>query len=243
MPDPLVSIIIPTAGRPKLFPIALESVVKQDYPNLEIIIVDDNDKSDKSGYAKIKMPSHRKFIAVFHGTKMGAPVAYNSGLKAATGKYVGILADDDRMYKDHVSSLVKVLESNPLYRVAYSDFYRVNAEMGGRGEVSRVISKGKSYSKDFNRDDLLKANYIPHPCVLHEKSLTDEVGQYDETLDCLIDWDMFRRMAMKTSFTHLRKVTGEYYFFANKTSRISDLYKTDNAKWIANNKRVTEKKL
>lgn len=108
---PLVSVIIPTFQRPNYLERALTSVLKQTYPNLEIIIVDDNNEGDTyrkkteellkkySGYKNIKYLKHKN--------NLGVAEARNTGIKAATGKYICFLDDDDeylpeKIYKQYL---------------------------------------------------------------------------------------------------------------------------------------------
>src|SRR5690554_6608061 len=106
----LVSVIIPSYRRPKETLRAVESVLSQDYENLEVIVVDDNGSESiyfeltQSSLQKHFITSKIKFIA--HIENLGGNAARNTGLMAATGYYISFLDSDDEFYTSKISSQV-----------------------------------------------------------------------------------------------------------------------------------------
>jgi len=108
---PKVSLIIPTYNRAHLLPRALDSALNQDYPALEIIIVDDG-SSDNTPEVLAPYLSHPRIRLISHQHNRGVTAAKNTGLDhlPADTVYFGILDSDDALLPDAVSKLVQIFE-------------------------------------------------------------------------------------------------------------------------------------
>ena len=108
----LVSVIVPTYNGEKHLAATLESIINQDYENLEIGLVNDvsTDKSLEIA-KKILNSSSRTFQIIERSKNGGQCAARNSGLKAAKGEYIIFFDHDDRAEKKFVSSLVREIEN------------------------------------------------------------------------------------------------------------------------------------
>ncbi|MDX6582902.1 MAG: hypothetical protein QOI10_2086 [Solirubrobacterales bacterium] len=133
---PAVSIVIPTFNRETWLAGALDSVLEQDYANLEAVVVDDG-SSDATpallrGYAH-RWPEHRfRFI---RQQNAGQATAINRGNREARGEILGYLSDDDELLPGAVSRLAGELIANPAAAVAYPGY----REIDGEGRVEDTI--------------------------------------------------------------------------------------------------------
>lgn len=111
----LVSIIIPTYYRDDTLRRAIRSALAQDYPETEVIVVDDSGEA----YAR---PIVESFDVEYlpHETNRGGNPARNTGYEAASGQYIQFLDDDDLLYESKVSRQVALLEDRPSTGVAYA---------------------------------------------------------------------------------------------------------------------------
>jgi len=198
---PLVSVIVPTYNRPDMLINAVKSILGQTFSNYEIIVVNDGGEDvsellEPSGNCKIRY--------LRHDTNRGLSAARNTGIRAARGKYIAYLDDDDLFYPDHLEVLVNFLEAND-FHVAYTDAHRAYQERQG----SRYITTKKEvpYSFDFDYERILRENFIPVLCVMHRRTCLDTVGFFDETLRSLEDWDLWMRMSRNFHFAHIPLVT------------------------------------
>src|SRR5438034_4668818 len=91
---PLVSIIIPTYNRARTIERAIDSALKQSYPNIEIIVIDDGSTDDTGDVLK---KYDRRIRIYMHETKKGVTSAKNSGLDQIRGKWFTILDSDDEI--------------------------------------------------------------------------------------------------------------------------------------------------
>ena len=127
MKNPLVSVIVPTYNGEKFITQTLESIINQDYENLEIIVVDDVSKDNTVEVAKkILENSGRNFQLVKRTVNGRQSAARNTGLKASNGEYVIFFDHDDLAEKNFVSSLVREAENKnaDLVFCGFRHFYK-----------------------------------------------------------------------------------------------------------------------
>lgn len=207
--NPKVSIIVRTCSRPDLLRESLISIRNQTYHNIEVVVVEDGDNISE----KMLRADFNDLNIKYHFTKdkVGRCRAGNIGLIKADGDYLNFLDDDDIFFSDHVEVLVKQLEKNHEYKIAYSLAFETPMVMNGqyRSEYSEITHK-LVYKQRFNRVRLCHSNYIPIQCVMFSKSIFLEEGGLDEQLDLLEDWDLWLRYALKNDFLHIPKVTSLY---------------------------------
>ena len=99
---PIVSVIMPTYNRASLLPKAIDSVFSQNYPDIELIVVNDG-STDNTEEA---LEPYRDKITYIKKANGGCGDAKNAGLKAANGKYITHLDDDDLMMPERIDCLV-----------------------------------------------------------------------------------------------------------------------------------------
>ena len=213
---PMVSIIIPTCNRPHFLKEALESVLSQTYKNYEIIVISDGGKDDSP---MINTLDHGgKIIYLRQEESRGPSATRNTGLKAARGKYIAYLDDDDIYYPTHLETLIPFLERNN-YRVAYTDSYQASQTWITDRYV--ITDKEIKYNFDFDRERFLVSNYIHIISIVHRRELLDEVGLFDEKLETHEDWDLCIRLSQASDFYHIPKATAEFRVRDDMTNAIT----------------------
>lgn len=111
MTDSLVSIIVPVYNVEAYISECIESIQKQTYKKLQIILVDDG-STDRSGILCDEYAKKDRRIKVIHQPNGGAVVARERGLEAAEGIYIGFVDGDDNIASDMYQSLVEELETS-----------------------------------------------------------------------------------------------------------------------------------
>ncbi len=107
--DELISVIVPVYGAQKYLNKCIDSIIGQSYTNLEIILVDDV-SPDESGRICDEYAKKDSRIKVIHReTNGGISTARNTGIEAATGRYIGFSDCDDYMHKDMFKTLHDML--------------------------------------------------------------------------------------------------------------------------------------
>lgn len=214
---PLVSVIVPTYNRPDTLGESLESITRQTYSNLEILVINDGGQDVEEVISRFNAAGNVRYIR--HSTNRGPAAAKNSGIRAAGGKYIAYLDDDDIYYPDHVETLVDLLEKSH-HLVAYTDAYRVI--LGLEHGAYAIEKKDVPYSFDFDRDRMLIYNYIPTLCIMHATSCLEKTGLFDESLTAHEDWDLWLRMSRAFEFGHIHERTCEFRMRMNAASITRD---------------------
>ena len=199
---PLVSVVIPTFNRPKFLKKCVESVLSQTYREFEVLVI--NDGGEEVEQLVTYLGNHATLRHLSHDTNRGPGAAKNTGIRAARGKYIAYLDDDDIYYPEHLETLVGALEGTD-YKVAYSDAHRLELQKK-EGEYE-VVKISVPYSNDLDRERLLSENLFPILVFMHERSCFDVVGLFDESLPALEDWDMWIKLSRVYDFLHIKKVT------------------------------------
>src|SRR5918999_4669232 len=108
---PLISVIIPTFNRPKMLVRAIKSVNRQTYPNLEIIVVDDESSSDINSF--IEKECDNIALQVLRNTRRpGGAGTRNTGFYASKGEYIAFLDDDDEWLPQKISRQFDVFQKS-----------------------------------------------------------------------------------------------------------------------------------
>jgi GT2 family glycosyltransferase/radical SAM superfamily enzyme YgiQ (UPF0313 family) len=203
---PLVSVIVPTHNRPDMLKDTIQSILDQTFQNFEIIVVNDAGQDASSVVQAFNSP---KIFYLSHETNKGLAAARNTGIRAAKGKYIAYLDDDDVYYVNHLEVLVTFLESTDFY-VAYTDAYRATQEFQNGSYAT--TKRETPYSFDFDYDRILIENFIPVLCIMHRRECLEKSDYFDETLDRHEDWDLWIRMSRHYKFAHIPEITCEFTY-------------------------------
>lgn len=136
------SVIIPTFNRAHFLKNAVRSVVEQDYPDIEIIIVDDRSTDNTVQVVNDLKKEYPSVVYRPSDRSQGPSGARNAGLAVATGEYVSFLDSDDVWLKDHLASGIDILESNPNIDVLFGNYEVVDYQSGTL--VFRFFDKKKT---------------------------------------------------------------------------------------------------
>lgn len=192
----LVSVICRTVNRPTLAQ-ALLSVGRQDWLNIELILVD---ALGTGSIAAPALPAHVRTRIVSTGKALDRPKAANVGVKAAQGDYLLFLDDDDWIADRHLSLLVNELETADT-QVVYSSTQMVTEVGDATADIIAV---------PFDLTMLRRDNFIPIHAALFSRELLDLGCCFDESLPIYEDWDFWLQCAEHTPFT-LLNIVGAFY--------------------------------
>jgi len=188
---PLVSIVVRTMGRPSLAR-ALAAVAAQTWRPLEIVLVD-------AAGAGIAMERHAGVpVRVAGKSALDRPRAANAGLVAARGAWISFLDEDDEIDPAHVGSLVATATVAGL-PVAYSQTRMIGADGAGR-----------VFGGPFNREALLRSNYMAIHAVLFSRAFVDQGLRFDESFATFEDWDFWLQLAARADFAFTGRPTAIY---------------------------------
>lgn len=144
---PLVSVIIPVFNVAPYLREALDSVVQQTWPHLEIIIVDDG-STDGSGKICDEYRADAR-VQVIHQENRGLSAARNAGLDRASGEYISFLDSDDAWRPDFIRKLMGAMENADIAICQY-EMHRLKMDTGG--QIHPAAQKGF-----YSRKEALRA--------------------------------------------------------------------------------------
>jgi glycosyltransferase involved in cell wall biosynthesis len=174
---PLVSVVIPVKNGARFMREAIDSVLAQRYPRLELLIVDGG---STDGSIEIARSYEQATLLPQRGDGLGG--AWNEGIEASSGELVALLDSDDRWLPGKLEAQVAMLRADP--------------RLGGAiGRVRHFLEPGYSPPPGF-QVELLDADYVaPMPgALLARRSVFDAVGLFDTSYDIAIDVDWFARV-------------------------------------------------
>ena len=104
-----ISVIVPIYNNEKYLSDCIESILKQDYQNYEVILIDDG-STDSSGAICDEYSAKHKQIRTLHQQNKGVSAARNAGLKVANGRYITFVDSDDWVEENYLSVLQKYMQ-------------------------------------------------------------------------------------------------------------------------------------
>lgn len=145
-----ISVIVPVFNVAGYLPQCVDSILSQDYGNLEVILIDDG-STDGSGEICDRYAALDSRVRAIHQKNGGAAAAKNAGLRLATGEYLAFADSDDYLEPGAYGFLMKVLLENGADAVqgSFREVYRNRAE---EQRISEEILEGYDYLLRFPKD-------------------------------------------------------------------------------------------
>lgn len=167
MDEPLISVIVPIYKVEAYLIRCVDSIIHQQYSNLEIILVDDG-SPDRCGQICDEYALRDARVRVIHRPNGGLSAARNSGLDVCTGEYIGFVDSDDCIHPEMYSRLYQdIFDYNTLLAFCHSDMFSGNAIPHGdtlKGRECRI--------KDYVMERSLSEHIWWSACTkLYHKSL------------------------------------------------------------------------
>ncbi|WP_129709829.1 glycosyltransferase family 2 protein [Priestia megaterium] len=206
--SPLVSVITPSYNQASFIKETIESVLTQDYPNIEYIVIDGG---SNDGTLEI-LRSYRSIAPCLNFVSepdRGQSHAINKGLKMAKGKIIGWLNSDDTYHPHAIRKAVEALKINPHWGMVYGKAYATDKE-------NKVLHPYPVES--FNKNRLFERCIICQPAAFIRKEVFEGVNGVDESFFFCMDYELWMRIAKKYEIGYIET------YLAN--SRCHDLSKT-----------------
>lgn len=192
--DGLVSVIIPTYKRSDMLLRAIQSVLNQTYKNLELIVVNDNERGDEYSqklYLLIEKIEDSRLVFVEQEKHINGAAARNAGIKVAKGEYIAFQDDDDYWNIDKIEKQVNVLSSLDQSWGAVSCLKKLFVN-------GKLIEASVPYKSGQILDEIMDGRIsLGTGAVLIRRSALDDAGYFDESLIRHQDIQLFTRLASK----------------------------------------------
>lgn len=230
---PLVSIITPSYNQANFLEETILSVVRQDYPNIEYLVID-GASTDGSQEIIKKYSGH---ISWWVSEKdSGQSEAVNKGFKRATGEIIGWINSDDIYLKGAVSKAVQAFKEHPDAGMIFANILSID-------EHTRVFNTIQY--DDWHLEDILQFRIIGQPGVFMKRLILERVGYLDPSYHLLLDQHLWVRMASTAEIKHL----DDYLAAARSHSAAKNIAQSPNyhkevsrvVDWMAENSDLMEK--
>ncbi|RJQ53966.1 MAG: glycosyltransferase [Desulfobacteraceae bacterium] len=184
---PPVSVVIPTFNRGWIIKEAIESVLRQNYPNFELIVVDDGSTDDTA----LILDHYGDRIVSIRQENAGVSAARNRGIREASGELIAFLDSDDLWLPGKLKRQAEFLEADPGACICQTEEVwirngcRVNPKNKHRKESGIIFERS------------LALCLVSPSAVMIRRRLFDEVGLFDENLPACEDYDLWLRIGCR----------------------------------------------
>jgi len=188
----LVSVVIPNYNYAHYLREAVDSVLAQTYPDIEIIAVDDG---STDGSREVIQSYGQRITAVLQQNQ-GVAAARNNGVAIGKGEFVAFLDADDAWMPEKIERQISAFSQDENLGLVHVAVEEINE----RGDAIRTVTCGLegNVSSDLLRFD--RAVILGGGSgLMVTRAVFDEVGGFDEELSTSADWDLFYRISSRYS--------------------------------------------
>jgi len=195
-----VSVVIPCYNQGRFLGEAIDSVLRQTCPPIDLIVVDDGSTDDTADvaqrYAEVKY---------LRQPNDGAPSARNRGLRSSQGEFVLFLDADDRLLPEALALGVRALRDHADWAFVTGHVRLVSADGAPESTPPQAHAAGDQFLA------LLRSNYIWTPgAVLYRRSVLDTLGAFDPAARASADYELNVRIARLQAIGCHHQVMLEY---------------------------------
>lgn len=208
---PLVSIITPSFNQSRYIEATINSVLSQDYPNIEYMIVDGGSQ-DRT--VEIVKKYENKLAWWVSEKDKGQTDAINKGFARAKGEILAWLNSDDTYEPGAISAAVKYLQEHPEAGMVYGDCNFIN-------EDGRVIGK---FGAAQTNQKLLRQGYvhIPQQTMFFRAELWKQVGPLDPSFYFAMDYDLWTRISARAELKYVPQTWANFRLHTTGKTIVAD---------------------
>lgn len=208
---PLVSIVTPSFNQARYIEATIQSVLAQDYPRIEYIIIDGG---STDGTVEIIKNYEGRLASWVSEPDEGQTDAINKGFARAKGDILAWINSDDTYEPEAVAAAVRYLEGHPDVGLVYGDCSFIN-ESGG------VIGKFNAAQTDL---PLLRRGYvhIPQQASFFRADLWRQVGPLDTSFYFAMDYDLWTRLAARSDIKYVPQTWANFRLHTSGKTIVAD---------------------
>ncbi|WKZ36428.1 MAG: glycosyltransferase family 2 protein [Anaerolineales bacterium] len=202
-----ISIITPSYNQAAYLEQTIQSVLDQDYPNIEYIVIDG---ASTDGSVEIIRKYQDKLAYWVSEEDSGQAEAINKGFARATGEIIAWLNSDDYYLPNAVSAAVRILEENSDVVFVYGNMLAVDAH----GKTFNIMKY-----KQLTIEDFLCFQIIGQPAVFMRRSTLQQTGRLHPTFHFLLDHLLWIQLAQRGRILHIPQIWSAARYHADAKNR------------------------
>ena len=190
--DPLISVVVPSFNQGRFIGETIRSIVEQDYPNIEVIVMDGG-----STDSTIEVLRGFPQITWFSEPDLGQTHAINKGMLRARGAIRAYLNSDDVYRPGAFRKVAEIFKNEPETRILVGNCDYIDEKSQVIGHLSCKFTDVRALVQYWGWERL---HCIPQQATFWRASLMSEVGLFNTELDFVMDYDYWLRVAKRTNF-------------------------------------------
>lgn len=201
----------------------LESIVKQSYKNIELIVIDDGspDNSFQVACDYLENQNYNKNFKIYTRPNKGMCNTLNEIAKQAKGKYISFIGSDDCWMLNKIEDQVKYLEDNPKYMLVHSNSQVID----NNDNEKNILDYSKKKNTGYLFDSIIEGKGgINTPSHLYKTDIYKEIGYYDVSLK-FEDTDFWLRLTKIYEVGYINKIHTFYRWHEDNLSGSKNVLK------------------
>ena len=196
---PLVSVVIPLYNRADYIETTIGSVLKQTYPNIEVIVVDDGSDDNGDDLVRKRFGDRIKVLSHPNRENRGQSCSLNLGIRHANGEFLSLLDSDDYFEEQKIALQVEYLEAHPEIGLVYGNGMAVD-ENG-----CKLYDIYQDDHQELNQPEniLMDCYFLLPNNSMVRREVFDQAGEFDESLRAAQDHDMAIRIGEITDIAYI----------------------------------------
>jgi len=231
----LVSVVTATYNMADYIGETIDSILMQDYSNIESIVVDDGSTDNTLDVLKPYLEDPR--VRLVQQANAGQTVAKNRGIAEARGEYIAFCDADDTWRKDKITKQLPCFE-DPQVGVCFSDIVFVD----DKGKILEIPPMERSGGRITAQ--LMLDNFVPFPTSMVRSDIIRNANCFDQGLSMSIDYDLWLRLSVDYKFAYVQEPLANYRIWDGQMSnkmgerldnffKILDRFVKNNADFVA----------
>lgn len=205
---------MPTYNREKFIGEAIESVLAQTYPNLELLVVDDGSTDDTETVVKSYLSDPR--VKYFYKTNGGQSSGRNFGFKHCNGDFIAFLDSDNKWMPEKLKLCMDAALANPDADIFYGDNISIDED---GNEISRKTMA--RHSGDITAQ-LIRDNFVTINTATLKRECYQTMGGLDENFRRAPDYEFWLRLSTRYRFLYVPHYMCYYRIMADQISTDKD---------------------
>lgn len=206
----LVSVIVPSYNMAHFLPQAVQSALDQNYPDVEVQIIDDGSTDNTPEVVRQWEGNPR--VRVHRQVNGGLSHARNQGIALTRGPFIALLDADDLWVPQKLAMQIALFQDRPEVGVVYSGYQRIDGEGQPLSTEPTTMHRGRVSAA------LLIENFLPASSVVVRRECFERHGGFDVALRTGEDYDMWLRLSAHYEFDFIAERATRYRIWGGQMS-------------------------